>query len=182
MAYQLSFTTYLPLTNPDQLKKLLVEIDQAAESSNTNGTDLIPHAILKDLPYLDAVMHEALRLMPLAFSVTRRMVPQDWVHPTRPEIVIPAGTKVEFINAFLSRNEEVYGSDAASFLPDRWLGPDGRKEAEVKWAYMPFSRGLSSRFSVRSGFRKRLFLSSTRKSSRSSPPPANPQVHLACIS
>ncbi|KAI9002998.1 cytochrome P450 [Hyaloraphidium curvatum] len=135
-AHQLSFTTYNLLTHPVVVTKLVAELDRAAEDSKLSPTDLLPHSVLKDLPYLDAVIHESFRVNPTTFGITRRVVPQDFVHPVT-GIVIPAGVSIEGLNGPASRDPSVF-DDPASFLPERWMGI---KEADVKWNWLPFSRG-----------------------------------------
>lgn len=139
-AHQLSFATYHLLSNPDKLSTLLTELDLAAKSNNISPTTLLPHSILKDLPYLDAVIHESLRLLPTTFGITRRIAPENFQHPTRPDIFIPKGARLEVINGLLSRDASVF-PEPTKFLPERWLGEKGQTEADVKWNWLPFARG-----------------------------------------
>ena len=38
----------------------------------------------------------------------------------------------------MQRREDLYGSDAGSFRPERWEGPE---LADIKWEYLPFNGG-----------------------------------------
>ncbi|KAI9029155.1 cytochrome P450 [Hyaloraphidium curvatum] len=140
-AHQLSFTTYLLLTHPSALASLVAELDRAAASHGIAREALLPHSALKDLPYLDAVLRESLRLMPTTSSVTERVAPADWTHPSKPGIFVPAGTSIECLNGPASRDPAAFGPDADSFVPERWLGEKGLSESQVKWNFLPFSRG-----------------------------------------
>lgn len=62
----LSFATFYLLENPETLQKLQDEVDQVV------GEDSITLQHIQKMPYMDAVLREALRLMPtaVAFYVT----------------------------------------------------------------------------------------------------------------
>lgn len=141
-SHQLSFVTYHLLSNPDKMRKLQAEVDQAAKANSVPRDKLVEHSILKDLPYLNAVLNESLRLLPTTYSITRRVVPEGgFQHPTNKRIFLPAGTSLSIINGYMCRDKEVFGEDADSFVPERWLGEKGLKEADVKFSFTPFSRG-----------------------------------------
>ncbi|KAJ5673992.1 hypothetical protein N7462_009431, partial [Penicillium macrosclerotiorum] len=75
---------------------------------------------IRDLPYLDAVIREAMRVNPGIAMIFERVVPEGGF--TLPDgRYLPAGTKVG-CNPFVTNHDvEVFGSDADSFNPDRWL-------------------------------------------------------------
>ncbi|XP_072256053.1 thromboxane-A synthase [Pyxicephalus adspersus] len=58
----LSFTTYLLATNPQCQEKLLKEVDEFAEKH-----DVADYNTVHDLPYMDMVISESLRMYPPAF-------------------------------------------------------------------------------------------------------------------
>lgn len=140
-ANQLSLITYLLLTHPHILARLVAEIDSAVDGAIGKDAEIIPYSVLKDLPYLDAVLREAMRLLPTTWAVTKRIAPEAWQHPTKPELYIPKGTRVEILNAALSSDTSIWGIDAAEFVPERWIGLGSKTEADFKYCFLPFSRG-----------------------------------------
>lgn len=64
-----TFTTLLLVNNQDKLRALRDEIDAAFPSKN----DPITFANTQDLPYLNAVINESMRIMPI---VTSGMLPR----------------------------------------------------------------------------------------------------------
>ena len=79
----------------------------------------ISAAAVDALPYLNAVCNEVLRFYP-PVRFTCRMASRDT------EIVgnyIPKGTVVSFRPDVVNRSETLWGPDAATFQPERWMGP-----------------------------------------------------------
>lgn len=71
------------------------------------------------MPYLQAVIKEAMRIYsPVGMSLPRT-VPQGGA--TLAGIHFPAGTDVGINPWVAHRNTEVFGSDADTFRPERWL-------------------------------------------------------------
>ena len=141
-SHQLSFVTYHLLANPDKLANLRAELDQTAKDNGVTGDKIFVHSDVKDLPYLNAVLNESLRLLPTTYTITRRVVPAGgWQHPKDSSIFLPEGTSISIVNGALCRDKEIFGEDADKFVPERWIGEKGIKEADVRWSWMPFSRG-----------------------------------------
>ncbi|KAJ5608313.1 hypothetical protein N7537_004932 [Penicillium hordei] len=87
-----------------------------------------PWTEIRDLPYLDAVIREALRVNPGIAMIFERVIPEDGF--TLPDgRYLPAGTKAG-INPFVTnRDFGLFGGDADGFNPDRWLqGKDESSE------------------------------------------------------
>ncbi|TFK50720.1 cytochrome P450 [Heliocybe sulcata] len=113
---------------------------------------------IEHMPYLQAVLKEGLRLHPAIPRITR-LVKDDQVVPLskpirttsgalRSEIAIPAGTKIILSVAAYNRDKEMWGSDADTFNPDRWLsGHEKSKDfasVGVVGNIMTFSSGTRS--------------------------------------
>jgi len=110
--------------NPKAYEKLMRELDSTKLSFPAQWKEI------KDLPYLDAVMREALRINPGIAMIFERVVPEGGF--TLPDgRYIPAGTKVGMNPAVTNRNLDVFGEDANEFNPDRWLP----KEGEIPQAF-----------------------------------------------
>ncbi|CUA67217.1 Cytochrome P450 3A12 [Rhizoctonia solani] len=86
---------------------------------------------LLELPYLDGVVREVLRLYP-PFTIITRVCQEDTVIPLAYPINTPAGKissipikkgTVIFLNSlFYNRHEDIWGERASEFLPERWIG------------------------------------------------------------
>ncbi|KAH8689149.1 cytochrome P450 [Talaromyces proteolyticus] len=83
---------------------------------------------IQKLPYLDAVIRESMRLNPGIAMVFERVVPGSGFNLPDGRY-IPAGTKVGINPAVTNRDYAVFGKDADSFNPGRWLqGSDESQE------------------------------------------------------
>ena len=138
----LASTVYLLARHPEKLKKLQDELDEHIDPIKQPGADECMH-----LPYLNAVIKEALRIRPSVAMVGRRCFEK---------ITLPSGVTVTpttnlicgILNLHLNPN--VWGDDATEFKPERWINDKG--ELETKWphankdipisnAYIPFASG-----------------------------------------
>ncbi|KAM6495435.1 Cytochrome P450 [Amanita muscaria] len=82
-------------------------------------------------PYLDAVVHESLRLHPAVESLDRIADKDDVVplsYPTKTSsgkmvdsLFVPKGTTVSTPFVYINRNEAFWGPNAKQFVPERWL-------------------------------------------------------------
>ncbi|KAJ5570864.1 hypothetical protein N7535_004524 [Penicillium sp. DV-2018c] len=100
----------------------------AAELKSAGIVAPAPWKKIRDLPYLDAVIRESVRVSPGIAMVFERVVPEGGF--TLPDgRYLPAGTKVG-INPFVTnRDYGVFGDGADDFNPDRWLqGKDESSE------------------------------------------------------
>ncbi|KAJ3479659.1 hypothetical protein NLI96_g8906 [Meripilus lineatus] len=122
-------TLQLLIEHPDVQEKVRQEIAEAKENTNQD----IPYDRLVDLPLLDAVCRETLRLYP----------PVTFVHrETRADIVVPLLKPITGVNGQLireipvqkdtpvivglracNRSEAIWGPDAKEWKPERWLAP-----------------------------------------------------------
>ncbi|TFK29213.1 cytochrome P450 [Coprinopsis marcescibilis] len=114
---------------------------------------------LVQLPYLDAICRESLRLYP-PVSIIVRVATQDAVLPlSRPitspsgekisEVTVPSGTQIILGAASSNKDPVLWGPDADEWKPERWLSPfpDSLVEARIPGVYsnlMTFSGGTRS--------------------------------------
>jgi cytochrome P450 len=113
---------YYLAKSPPATAQLVTELQGAAISAPA------PWKKIRDLPYLDAVIRESLRVNPGIAMVFERVVPEGGF--TLPDgRYLPAGTKAG-INPFVTnRDFGVFGDDADDFNPNRWL--QGKDESSV---------------------------------------------------
>lgn len=106
------------------------ELDDAARNGiiATRDNNRVSWAESHKLPYLDAVIQESFRMHPAPGLILERVVPPQGIDILGN--VIPGGTIVGCNAWVLHRREEVFGSDADTFRPERWLEakPDQLKE------------------------------------------------------
>lgn len=118
---------YYLLRNVDCLSKLQQELDAAQLSFPPS------YAETKDLPYLNAVIKEGMRMHPPVGNILERVVP-DGPGLTLPDgRTLAPGTIVGMNQWIISRNKDVFGEDVDSFRPERWLrAPDGESQEEYE--------------------------------------------------
>ncbi|KAI3621701.1 hypothetical protein WG66_008812 [Moniliophthora roreri] len=137
-------------TRQDVQDKLRQEILEARERNNGEEFD---YETLANLPYLNAVCKEVIRLYPPAHRIIRTYVPISFdlnatfkpiAYPTRSyrDSVVPLGTPItgtdgsQITEIFFpkgsdiwisligaNRSEEIWGPDAKEWKPERWLSP-----------------------------------------------------------
>ncbi|KAJ4256252.1 hypothetical protein NW762_009332 [Fusarium torreyae] len=119
---------YYGLKYPRVWKRLEEEILAA----NFAGRTPPAYKEVKALPYTDAVIREALRMVPgVGFSM-ERYVPQGGFHLPNGDF-LPGGTVVAMSPYILSRNKQTYGEDADDFRPERWLRDEEHSETEEEY-------------------------------------------------
>ncbi|KAG1882703.1 cytochrome P450 [Suillus subluteus] len=99
------------------------------------GADPTYDQLKASLPYLDAVVHEILRIHPPVGEFIRLAAADDVIplsEPVRTEsgkmtdsISIGKGTFITIPGAAINRSSAIWGPDAKEFKPDRWLTEDG---------------------------------------------------------
>ncbi|KAK4494480.1 hypothetical protein PRZ48_014778 [Zasmidium cellare] len=112
-AISLRAITYYLLKNPSCKEKLLTEIN------SHNLSDPVTLTEAEGMPYLQAVMYEALRLHPAVGMSLARVVPQGGA--TIADTYLPAGTIVGANPWVIHRDTSIYDSDVDAFRPERWL-------------------------------------------------------------
>lgn len=134
----LSFVFLALVANPDKLAKLRKEI--LADFGTT--TESITFETLKRCVYLRYVTNEALRLCP-PVPINMRQANKDTTLPTGggknhdEPIFVAKNQIVTYSVLFMHHNQNVWGSDASDFRPERW----GEPECPKGWDYLPFNGG-----------------------------------------
>jgi len=160
----MGFALLLLLNHPHYLKRVLDELDSIL-GAPTSKFEPPTYEQQQGMKFLHAIFKETLRLYPIA-PASFRVISKDNPNASakEQELIIdgksvPDGTPVLIPYMALHRDEELWGSDAGSFRPERWMYNDdgtieespyldprpfsspAQKPPRHSHAYMPFSAG-----------------------------------------
>lgn len=128
-AQAITWCFYCLSTHPE------VEARAREEVLKVCGTQGPQYEDLNRLPYVQAVLHEALRLYPSVPMEGKVSVADDtWPDGT----FLPAGTSVVLCVYGIGRDPAVWGPDAEEFRPERWLEMDS---VPTNYVYPVFNAG-----------------------------------------
>lgn len=102
------------------MKRLLDEIHDAHAAGNLSP--IVSWKESRQLPYLDACIKEAGRLHPPFGLNLERVVPPGGLEVCGQHL--PGGTVVGMNGWVVHRDRDVFGQDASSWRPERWLEGD----------------------------------------------------------
>lgn len=128
---------YFLLRHPRIMNKAVAEIDEADRRGSLT-TPVSYRESTTQLPYLGAVIKEAMRLHPSVGLILERHVPQGGI--TVCDKFIPAGTTVG-INAWVLHHNPKVFPDPTSFVPERWLETSPEKLKEMEQSFFVFGAG-----------------------------------------
>ncbi|KAF1737478.1 Pisatin demethylase [Beauveria bassiana] len=100
---------------PTAFKALQKEIDEASSSVH----DPISWHEIRQLPYLQAVIKESLRMWPPVSGLGFKLVPPGGEHING--FFVPGGTEIGQAFLAVGRSRQIWGADADVFRPERWL-------------------------------------------------------------
>ncbi|KAF4443309.1 putative P450 monooxygenase [Fusarium austroafricanum] len=129
---------YYLCRNPHSYKKLLEEIDQF--DSRGELSDIISFSEANRMPYLQACMKEAMRMHPAVGQLLERVVPDEGFEIS-PGLHLPPGTIVGMNPWVSARDIAVYGEDADTFRPERWIEADTAQLKLMERNFMAFGSG-----------------------------------------
>ncbi|KAJ8654100.1 hypothetical protein O0I10_010175 [Lichtheimia ornata] len=130
-AQALSWTFYNLMLHPRVERKLLNEIKECIHEEHESNSPALYEAIRK-MTYAHAVFYEVLRLYPSVPSNVKVALEDD---------ILPDGTPMRKGDTFTwspysqGRSTRVWGPDAKSFRPERWIDEEGnvRRENPGQW-------------------------------------------------
>ncbi len=118
---------------PGVLSKLRAELDAALPAD----LDVPTFDMVRDLPYLSAVVNETLRFHSTSGIGLPRQIPPDGQGIHYNGHYFPPGTVLSVPTYSIHHSKEIWGPDADDFNPDRWE----RLTTRQKNAFIPFSYG-----------------------------------------
>nr|UPX44842.1 hypothetical protein FAC5L9_05 [Penicillium camemberti] len=133
----LSSVFYLLARNPDAWNKLSQEVGQL----DGKAPD---YKFLKEMPYLKSVLNETLRVLP-PVPINMRFARKDTVLPHGggadglSPMFVGKGSRVFYSIWAMHRLPEIWGDDAESFRPERWM--DENVPLRPGWGFLPFNGG-----------------------------------------
>jgi cytochrome P450 len=138
VAVTVAASMFYLLRDPETMEKLVKEI-----RSSFATFDDVKSPKLNQLPYLAAVIDEAMRLAPSVPSAfPREVLPGGLVIDG---VTIPEGTTVG-VAAYSIHHNELYYPDSFAFKPERWIAGDDEQSknnvALVKRAFLTFGSGI----------------------------------------
>ncbi|KAJ0418717.1 cytochrome P450, partial [Aspergillus carlsbadensis] len=141
-AWALSVGTFHLANNPNVLARLRLELDNAIPTYDpADPTAVLEWTRLEKLPYLTAVIKEAVRLSHATTTRNVRLLPKPIQFN---EWTIPARTPVSMTIPFLNHDEEIFPS-ARSFVPERWLdSPKVSNGSPLERYFVGFGKGTRS--------------------------------------
>jgi cytochrome P450 len=143
-ATAISALVYFLLRNPVASNRLRAEIDQYFP----RGEEPDNFTKMASMPYLNACINEALRLLPPVLSGVQRCTHPGSGGKLVGPYFIPEGTNVSIHTFTLHRNPRAFSPFPDSFWPDRWLPesdrsgmPSSSEFIHDSIAFQPFSFG-----------------------------------------
>ncbi|KAF9260594.1 cytochrome P450 [Marasmius fiardii PR-910] len=119
---------YYLATHPSAQAKLQEELDENLPAEHTATLEAV-----KNLPYLQAVINESLRLHSTSALGLPRITPEDGMvvplgfSSDSPQVELKPGSIVSVPSFTIHRSAEIWGEDYELFRPERWI------EAEEEW-------------------------------------------------
>ncbi|KAI1389086.1 cytochrome P450 [Hypoxylon trugodes] len=126
---------------PGVLQKLQQELDTAIPDNE--NVKVPEYETIRNLPYLQAVVNETLRIHSTSGIGLPRIIPPNsdgvWIRG----YYFPPGTVLSVPTYTMHHSREIWGRDADEFRPERWLEDEGQGglTARQKNAFIPFSTG-----------------------------------------
>lgn len=146
-------------------------------TAGTSESQLPTPSSLDDLPYLDAVIKESLRMRPTSTPLPR-VTPTDKAVTLGGFENIPPGTRVNTFQWFVHRDPRAW-SNVDEWIPERWLSGNDGSDSGVLWPFVTGSRMCLG--SHLAGYSKSLHCAIRNMyGTKSSLQPSSHEVYLSC--
>jgi cytochrome P450 len=113
------------MSDGDVYDKLMNELDTATREKKISHMPQYDE-VLAHCPYYVACVRESMRLSPSAPNIFPRLAPKGGLDLFGK--FVPEGAEVTCNPWLVHRDENIYGSDAGEFRPERWLDLEKAKE------------------------------------------------------
>lgn len=115
------------MSAPSVYQRFQAEVDSAAANGRISSP--IKDSEARQMPYLQAVIKEGLRISPPAIGLFSKVVPKggDMING----FFVPEGTNIGTDGLGLHHSKKVFGEDAEVFRPERWLEAEGEQLARM---------------------------------------------------
>ncbi|KAH8881872.1 cytochrome P450 oxidoreductase [Thozetella sp. PMI_491] len=131
---------YYLINNPKAAERLRSELQAAGLGKDS---PVISYNDAAKVPYLGAVIREAMRLHPSVGMIIARTVPQGGVTLTSEsgrKYHIGAGVEIG-VNPWILHRDPIVFPEPESYKPERWLEADRDHLAQMNKSWMPFGGG-----------------------------------------
>ncbi|PVH70745.1 cytochrome P450 [Cadophora sp. DSE1049] len=128
---------YYLIRTPHAYKKLIAEIDAANEAGQLSP--FVTYEECLKMPYLQAVMKEAMRIHPGVGFPLERYIPEGGA--TICDVYLPAGTNISVCAPVIHLDKSVFGADAGEFRPERWLEAAPEELKLMNRSFLAFGHG-----------------------------------------
>ena len=138
---------YHLLKNADSLSRLQTELDSAVAEKTISSPSPTWTESQQSLPYLGAVIKEGLRMNPALSLPLERVVPSEGLslsHENGTRTFLPEGTVVGINPWVIHRSQHVFGVDAESWNPNRWLSKGETETKQMEHSLLAFGAGKRS--------------------------------------
>lgn len=130
-ATTLAWSLHLLADRPDVLAQLAEEVDRRFD-----GADVAPSLEATQIPLLDAILNEALRLKPVGPILFMEPLEDTTVG----EVAVPKGTTLVVLTRFGALDENRF-ANPRSFDPSHWDDPGRAAELQREGVFVPFGSG-----------------------------------------
>ena len=119
------------VTNPRVYAALRAEIDDGIASGKISSAEsVIRDSEARQMPYLQAVIWEGLRLCPPLFGLQSKIAPAKG--ETFKGVFFPGEVEVAVSPASVTHRKDIFGDDSHVFRPERWLEVDETTRAKYQ--------------------------------------------------
>ncbi|KAL5593535.1 hypothetical protein FOBRF1_012637 [Fusarium oxysporum] len=140
----ITWACYLLTKHPEYQAKLREEVRNGLPEDLAANPTVDLAGILEQLPYLNGIMHETLRLYPTVPLTMRQAIRDTRIG----DQFIPEGTDIMVSIWYINRSEAIWGPDATEFKPERWITDDGKPNqnggASSNYNFLTFLHGPRS--------------------------------------